>query len=485
MNALRPFFMLIGRASVIWLGIFALFIFSIIVVGLTEEDAFFKPYVDVVFAVVFLFSASAGWLSGAVIQEFQHTTIAMFLPNVRFRLALGFLCGGLLVVAAIVWFLALMNFSPQSPVVLFAIGVCAYCLTGLLINPLSGWITALMVVLVLNALYNSAALQSWSHQHAWLTVVTAVTVSIFCISQLFSRSAFRTRPFRDTFALPGRFSFEKSHQRHVNVRRNGRSETSFWKTGYLGDDTWRWVRTAIFETYGLNPFKTMIRDIAKAWPLVLVILLGPWIDKGNMPFGEALARSLYDALFRSPYVPQFGEHDARPLVMLGIATIGALTALFKPVMLNDSIVYPLSRLQHAAIQFRGGLIDAALFLFIMAPFLLMLGYLLGWSVGIEIRLDFMPFFFRVLLLIVALMPLAYWGRLQLQEATWRKAENNMVAVVIGMVCFVILVSIMTAISGAMFESPALELGVLTIAVLVSRLMYWRSLVNFYSSADLT
>ena len=95
MNALRPFFMLIGRASVIWLGIFALFISSIIVVGLTEEDAFFKPYVDVVFSVVFLFSASAGWLSGAVIQEFQHTTIAMFLPKVRFRLALGFLCGGL------------------------------------------------------------------------------------------------------------------------------------------------------------------------------------------------------------------------------------------------------------------------------------------------------------------------------------------------------------------------------------------------------
>ena len=102
-------------------------------------------------------------------------------------------------------------------------------------------------------------------------------------------------------------------------------------------------------------------------------------------------------------------------------------------MLNDSVIHPLSRLQRAAIQFRGGLIDAALFLFVMAPCLLIIGHLLGWSVGIEIRFDFMPFFLRALLLTMALMPLAYWGHFQLQEAMWRKAQNNWIAVVVGIV----------------------------------------------------
>ena len=104
--------------------------------------------------------------------------------------------------------------------------------------------------------------------------------------------------------------------------------------------------------------------------------------------------------------------------------------------------------------------------------------------GYEIRFDFMPLFFRVLMLTLVLMPMGYWGRVQLQEATWRKSQDMLVGLIIGVCGFVIMVSFLTLIFTQLFTSALVELGVLTIALLVSRMLYWRSLVSFYATADL-
>ncbi len=84
-----------------------------------------------------------------------------------------------------------------------------------------------------------------------------------------------------------------------------------------------------------------------------------------------------------------------------------------------------------------------------------------------------------------MMPFAYMGRLFLQEASWRKAENTVVAVGFGIVAFVILVSLMTAVFGGLFDSAALELIILLALFLISRVLYWRSLVKYYMAVDLT
>lgn len=158
--------------------------------------------------------------------------------------------------------------------------------------------------------------------------------------------------------------------------------------------------------------------------------------------------------------------------------------LYSSVTLSGTLSYPLSRFQRAAVQFRGGLVDSAIFLLIASPCLLALGHFAGWYVGYEIRFDFMPLFFRVLMLTLVLMPMGYWGRVQLQEATWRKSQDMLVGLIIGVCGFVIMVSFLTLIFTQLFTSALVELGVLTIALLVSRMLYWRSLVSFYATADL-
>jgi hypothetical protein len=219
--------------------------------------------------------------------------------------------------------------------------------------------------------------------------------------------------------------------------------------------------------------------------LGLLVGLSAWLDKGEFSFGEGVARSLYDALFRSPHQPPFGEHGGPYLmVLIVIAAAGVATALFKPVALGATLAYPLSRRQHAQVFFRGGLVEGGILLFIVAPCLFAAGHLLGWLVGYEIRFDFMPYFFRALMVTLILMPLAHRGRLALLAATRRRAENTMVGVIFGICGFVVAVLVLAVISAGLLESPAVELAVLAAALLVSQLIYRQMLANYFRTADL-
>jgi hypothetical protein len=209
-----------------------------------------------------------------------------------------------------------------------------------------------------------------------------------------------------------------------------------------------------------------------------------WADKGELRFGEALAMSIHDALFRSPHVPEFGEGGPYFVVALAIAAAGVATALYRPVALNNIVAYPLSRSQRAQVHFRGGLVDGAVFLFIAGPGLFAIGLLTGWVVGYEPRFDFMPFFLRVLMLTVILMPLAHVGRLRLHAATRRRAENTMLGVIFGVVGFVVAVFLLTLAWPAIFVSPIVELITLLVALLISQLLYRHKLTTYYQTADL-
>ena len=101
------------------------------------------------------FRSAAGWLAGAVIQEFQHTSFATVLPGVRPRIAAGFLAAGLAVTAIVGCGIALLSSTPQNLPVLFVVGLGAYCLGGVLLDPLSGWITSLNAILVLFVIVRS------------------------------------------------------------------------------------------------------------------------------------------------------------------------------------------------------------------------------------------------------------------------------------------------------------------------------------------
>jgi len=485
MIAPRPFFLLIGRASVFWMSALGLFIVSLAALGFAQPDSRLAWYLDGVFVAAFAYPIFAGSLVGSVIQEFQHTSFAAFLPGVRYRIASGFLITALAVNVVVVGAIALSSSTPQNLPLLFVVGVAGFCLGGIFLDPLSVRVTTLNVVVVLFVVVSSREVARIAGDHPWWTVVVAAGIAVVCLLRLFARSTFRRKPFRATSPIPGRFSLEKSQQYKSRQRVQDGPRKTGWRAGYLGSGSWHWVRAALHEVHGHRGWKSLSRTFGRAWGMGILVLLYAWVDKGEMSFGEALAKSINDALFRSPHQPQFGEKGGPfAVVMIMIAAAGIVTALFAPVALNDGMVYPLSRRQRARVLFRGGLVDGAIFLFIVGPCLLVVGHLTGWFVGYEMRFDFMPFFFRVLLVTLILLPLAHWGRLRLQAATRRKSENTQVAVVFAIIGFVLAVGLGTLVSPRLFVSPLAELAALAVALLASQLIYRHNLTSYYRAADL-
>jgi hypothetical protein len=485
MNAVRPFFLLVGRASVLWLSAIGVLVVAMIVAGVARPDERLGLYIDAVFFAAFAFPAFAGWLAGAIVREFQHTTFAAVLPHARFRIASGFLIAGLAVTVVVVGWIALKSSTPQNLPVLFVIGLGAYCLGGILMDTPSAWITTLNFTLTLLVIVSSRELARTAGDHPWMTAVVCFGIGVLCCSGLFSRSTFRRRPFRATKPFPGRFSLERT--RHYERRRmvqEGPKSTG-WRAGYLGTAPWSWVRAAVHEVHGFRGWKDVSRINNPIWGFGILVLLHAWAEKGDMRLGEAVGRTIYDALFRSPHQPLFGEKGGPFLyVAVVLAAVGFATALFSPVALNDGMTYPLSRRQRAQILFRGGLVDMATFLLFVSPFLYAVGHLTGWLVGYELRFDFMPFFFRVLMVSLILMPLGHWGRFRLQSATRRRAGNTLVGVVFGITGFVIAVIFWAFVSPRLFGSPAVELATLAAALLVSQLIYRHKLTSYYRTADL-
>jgi hypothetical protein len=93
-------------------------------------------------------------------------------------------------------------------------------------------------------------------------------------------------------------------------------------------------------------------------------------------------------------------------------------------------------------------------------------------------------FFRAILVTLVMMPFAYWGRLQMHSATWRRDSYSMIGVSIGLSVFSAVTMILVVTSGFVFRSPAVELTVLLALLVVSRLLYRSGLRSYYRTADL-
>ena len=485
MNMLRPMFLLLGRASVFWIGAIWLFVASMFVAGITTPEARLGLILDPVFVSAVVFPACAGWLAGAVIQEFQHTSFAMVLPSVRLRIATGFLTIGFFVSLIVAGLIGQMSTTHPNVVVLSVVCLGTYCFGGAFLDPLSNWVASFNVAVALLLLGWSREAGRFVDRYPGPVMAVSLGAVVVYSLRVFSRSTFRRKPFRPTSYLPGRFSLEKSRQvERWKIIRQGPTKTG-WHAGYLGSEMWNWVRAAFHEVHGAHGWKTVAKALGRLWGMGLLIVLYAWVDRGEFSFGEAIARSLYDALFRSPHQAPFGEKGGPFLVVLIIiSAAGVVSALFTPVAFRSGMAYPLSRRQHAQVMYRGGLVDVSIFLFILAPALLAVGHLLGWLVGYEVRFDFMPYFFRALLITLILVPLAHWGRLTLWEATRRRSEHTMLGVIIGVTGFVLAVLALSVVSAGLLRPPAIELAGLSATLLASQLIHRQKLRNYFRTADL-
>jgi len=486
MNIMQHFLPLNIRAAVILQGLVYFLSISLIVIGVSDSHQdYLAMYVNPVVLAILLYPGAAGWVTGLVIKDFQQTSFAQFLPGVRFRIATGFLITGLVVTAITGGLISDGGTSGFGFWVLLAIGMVAYCFGGIIIDPLSNRLTGVNVTLTLAVLFNLDKLIDHFKNHPLSGSIFCLVIAVLALSRLFSLSTFRQKPSGSLRRLSGPSSFEESRQYRLRrVLKDGPSK-SVWHSTYMGDRLWMWVRAAIYEAHGATAIKSVLRTASGIWVVVLYVLYSSWRDKGDMDMGEILAIAINDALFRSPFLPAYGERASLAiLVVVAIAGIMALKAMSSPIALKDGLYHPLSRVQRAAILFRGSLVEAAILLLFAVPISWAIAAVLGWYAGFELRFDFMPYFLRVIFVTLILLPFVYWTHLQLAASGWRRAQDKRLAEMFVIFLFLFSVGLITAIAGAVFESALAELTGLSITLLISRFLYWRALVSFYTTADL-
>jgi hypothetical protein len=480
---LAPFFLLLGRPAVFWIGLATLAASSLLVTGLSQPDELWVSYVNGALLAAFGFPAAAGWLAGFVVQEFQHSSFAWSLPGVRRRLAAGYLTTGLALSAVVTFFTSQAASAQNHFMVLGALAMAGYCAGGVLLDPFRRSLTALNAVLVVGFVYTSKSLADAANRYPLGALLVAITLGALAASRLFSRETFRKKPFTPMSPLPGSYYLKRSADYERAQQAGNTTRGSNWRQGYLGAHPWRWARAAALEGYGALTWRSALGRIRGFWILGLLFGLHAWRDKGALGFWESLGRTIYETVLHSPHAPRFGEIGADPLVPMLIGAVGATLALWSPAGLKTSLLYPLSRSDRARVTFRAGLVDATTLFLAVGGGLLLLGQTAGWLTGHSVRLDFMPFFLRGLLGTVALMPLALGASLRIRTSGGRSSSDALVWMVLGLIGFVVAV-VTWSYHFPDFGSPAIEITTSLALVATGQLAYRRWLRRFFAGGDL-
>ena len=484
MNRLRPFFLLIQRPMVLF-GVIGWMIIASYLLGILVRPGGAPDLdLDAAYLTVVILSVYSGWIAGACVLELQQSSFAFVLPRASARLIPGFLLLGSLAVVFAVALTVSASPYPQSPGMLLLIGLGAYGLGGAIRDPQSGAMTGLGLALFLVLVIASATLGRLAAERPAWVAVAAAAVLFAGLYRLFSRAAFRSRPvgIRRTVLA---FSLEKLARTDRNrVVSQGR-RTLRWNTGYLGHETGRWLRAAWHETWGGLVWRSVPGFLARSWGLILLFVLAAWETMDQNGFWRALNWSLHDAIMRSPHAPEYGEKGGPfLLIAIFIAMLGASMAVFRPVMLHGGMRYPLSRRDLGRVAFAGSLADLALFLLLIAPAFYLVGLLTGWAAGFEARFDYMPYYLRVLLITLILMPFAYHLGLRFQLSTWRREVTSLVGVGLAQAAYVLAVVVLAYVAGRVFRSALIELSFMLSGLVVSRLLHRARLRARFETADL-
>lgn len=480
MRHLQVFTLLLARPAIFVWGAIAVAATALTVAGLSGPD--FAEVADVSSALLacFGFPFVAGLLSGIALREFQHSSFVWALPGARWKSAVGFLVCALALSAVVVGVL-MSRGSAHNPAPLVAMGLASFCLGAMFVHPVSKWTAWPTILLSLAIIVESDSIGRFCDAQPLVASVGLLALVAGLVWHLFSASSFRDMPFRPTAPLLGASSLATSQryerQKLAGKARNRRAPQAMRSAG----DPWPWTRAALYENYGGEGWTAVIRVSSRLALLFLLIALGTFLDHAQ-ELPEALGKSIYDALFRSPHLPPYGESPPYPAVALWVAAIGSGLVLFAPLALRSSLLYPLSRRDLARVAYRASLLESAAFTVLIGTILFVVGYIAGWLVGYRFRADFVPFFVRPLLATLILQPFAqYFGRMAL-TSNLKRQSHALAALVVGIVVFVATVTVWTmALPRAVSMA---ELGVLAGLLATSQLIYRRALQSRFLQADL-
>jgi len=484
----EPFFSLIGRPAVFWLGLGGVILIAIFLAGVGQPGTPPYAYANVAFLAALGFPALAGWLAGMTVQELQHATFSWPLPRVRGRLAAGYLITGATVAGFVALFAAHAN-SAQSAFPFYAmLGLAGYCVGGVLVDPLQTWVSQVAFVATLGVVARSRWLADLAATHPVAGFALLVVLALLAFARLFARSTFRRKPFRPTSPFPGAYTLEHGVEYQRALRARAQPTPRRWKQRYLGDDTWRWTRAAAYESYGPLGWRQAARALNSLAAMLGMFALYAWSNMDGVAFGEAFAKTVHEALMHSPHVPRFGDiADAggtSAFVIIVIASIGGMVALRPRTSLADGLSFPLSRRRRAAVAFYASLTDVAAFLFVTTAILSAVGFVAGRLAGYAPRFDYLPSFLWPLIGTVIAMPVAQWGGLQLGRAVRRRQGDGYGVLIVESIAFVVAVALWSMLVPALLTSPAPRLGV-SIALFAASLTVLRYKVSsFFAVQDL-
>ncbi len=476
---LHAFFFAAGRPAVV-VGIGScLLVSGGLITAMTRGDL--GVHADAGFLYAFLLPGLAGILAAQVIMELQHCSFTWPLPGVRWKTALGFVVAGAavtLVVVGLSW-----QRAEAGPAVLLAVGLTAFCLGSLLNDPLSATVSAVCAAIGLAILVFSATAAQLAAGHPAVTLaLVAPATTGLCLWRLFGRHTFRLKPFKPTKAM---ITSPDQAQRYEREKRMASKPTGRpWRAGYLGTDTWKWTRASFYEHWGDLGWADVLRA-QRFWPAVLLVLgLDAVIDRGGRGYLEALANVFYHAFYLPPDQPSFGDKpDPHLMVLLVISMMGAYLAFLKPAAVEATWPYPLSRADRSRIAFSGNLVTSALFLLVVGSGAFLIAQAAGWAAGLPLRLDFVPHFLRALLATLIVMPAVFWIRLRTRSFQDRPPGERGIVTLVWMVALWLWVCLWCFVIGPL-SSPAVELAVTAVLILMSYAIYRSSLEHHFATADL-
>lgn len=484
MKILSPFFLLIQRPLVLFGAIGWMIIATLLIGGLVTSGGDRETFMDAAYLTVVVLSVYTGWIAGACVLELQQSSFAFTLPGSENKLIPGFLLAGVISVALAAALVAGASPFEENTPLLFLVGIGGYALGGAIRDPQSEFMTGLSIALFLVLVGTSGTLGLFAERSPALVAAGSVGLLLMGIHRLFARAAFRGRPINPRSMVLA-FSLDKLSK--VDRRRaiSYGPRKSSWTSAYLGSNAGNWVRAAWYETYGEFKLRSFLVFMSRSWGLFLVLLLAAGEAREDIGFFKSLCWSLHDAIMRSPHSPEYGEKGGPFLIIaVGLLILGATMAAFRPVTLVESLMHPVSRQLKARVMFFGSLLDLSILLGAVAPIMFILGHAAGWVVGIESRFDYMPYFFRVLMVASILMPFAYRVRLQLQQAAGNKDSSSLVGIIFMHVLFVLVGMLLVFASGHIFKSAGIELLILFTLLLLSRVVYETRLQSWYRTADL-
>jgi hypothetical protein len=483
MKRLAPFFLLIQRPLVLFGAVGWMIMATFLLGAVIGPNAQLTAFLDGAYLAMVLLSTYTGWVVGSCILELQQTSFAHALPGVRRGLVPGFLLFGAACVALAVGLIEGGSREPVDAALLFVVGMACYTFGGAIRDPESEFMTGLGVALLLVLLFASGTLGRLAAEQPMLMVAGAATLAVVSLYRMFARAAFRSRPI-NLRGLVLAFSMRKLTRADRSRSLSYGPRKSRWSRRYLGHSETAWLRAAWYETYGSMTLRSIGVFLVRSWGLLLILVFAALETRGELGFWKSLTWVLHDALMRSPHEPVYGG-DGGPFIIVALVLliIGAGMAMFRPVAFRQWLAYPVSRDLRVRLDFLGGLADLAVLLCVIGPVLALAGYVSGWAVGFTPRFDYMPYFVRVLMVTVVLMPFAYWMRQRLQLALAPGDAQPIVGIVLAQVVFV-LAGLLLVYVVERLGSDATQWVVLLLGLLISRAVYLAGLRSHYRTADL-